>query len=797
MKIGENQIIDGRYHLLENLGEGTVGQAFRVWDSARQDEIILKFLHPDLVESAGGFNAISPLLASIANLHHPGLASVFDYRFVDGHVLLCQERIIGQPLRLCFETPSKHTALSDNTRSLIEQLIDTVAYASNHLPMLCLNANNVWLTDDGQIRVTDTGLKQLSPIGNTIHVARQHHNESYLAPDWHQVKQTADLTSQADQFALGILILELSQGQRVATTLLSDQWSHQAQNLPLDRFLARLTAPKSRDRFSNCSAAKASFNQAVSQPSILKTLSPRLPRTISSVMILSLFLVSGLVIIFLGLNSSRHNAIDKRLQLELDQTRQLQANNEGQLRTLLFDLADHSEILKGVLPNLPLSSSDEVNEAIWEASADLRSGHNELVIESIAEIRQKIFARQHFIQSLTDTLALLDQLTQLNHWHAQIAQDKAQGRPLSRADLNREIEYVRRHLNSGYFSRAHSAAKKAVTTHAAGRLAFTKQLLRSTRTKQQVFQELLRDQNLPMVQIHNKPAARLETATKALERAQFQKAVINLQIADRLYDRWIQEWQAIPPPSPNHRVNSLGMRLVKVDDLYASVWETRQYDFAIFSQQSGHDSRRLWRENHPNAGITHPVASVTRYDAQVFCQWLTKRERERQLISQGQVYRLPSDREWSHLAGLHHEVGQTPEQRSWSTSGRFPWGDEAIRTPQSGNYDTWPSANPSNSYFGYMDPWLRTAPVGQFPPNSLGLYDIGGNVWEWVSDNFNQLTDSKTVRGGGWRTFSLLNMRIQARRNTLNDNSETGFRIILTLDPSEGRDENTVANERP
>jgi formylglycine-generating enzyme required for sulfatase activity len=135
-------------------------------------------------------------------------------------------------------------------------------------------------------------------------------------------------------------------------------------------------------------------------------------------------------------------------------------------------------------------------------------------------------------------------------------------------------------------------------------------------------------------------------------------------------------------------------------------------------------------------GDTLPVEKVSWHDCIEFCKRLS--------IKDGRQYRLPTEAEWEAACRA-------------GTTTPFYFG-ETISTEQA-NFDG------TSAYGGGKSGMNRrqTTPIGQFPPNAWGLYDMHGNVWEWCLDWYavyppGELTDyqgpekgkMRVIRGGSW-----------------------------------------------
>ena len=160
-----------------------------------------------------------------------------------------------------------------------------------------------------------------------------------------------------------------------------------------------------------------------------------------------------------------------------------------------------------------------------------------------------------------------------------------------------------------------------------------------------------------------------------------------------------------------------------------------------------------------------PVVNVSWSDAKQYVAWLSQ-------VTQKQ-YRLLTEAEWEYAARA-------------GTVTRYFWGDD----PRGGN------ANCNGCGSKWDD--MQTAPVGSFKPNAFGLYDMVGNVWEWVEDSWHENYNGapadasawvsggdpnyRVIRGGSWRNETeLVRAAVRVDRN-INVRFDTlGFRVARTM----------------
>lgn len=152
----------------------------------------------------------------------------------------------------------------------------------------------------------------------------------------------------------------------------------------------------------------------------------------------------------------------------------------------------------------------------------------------------------------------------------------------------------------------------------------------------------------------------------------------------------------------------------------------------------------------------NPVVGVSWEDALAYCHWI------------GNKYnidgRLPTEAEWEFVA------------RRGGENLKFPTGAESLSNDDANLRDT-----------GGKDRWKYTAPIGSFGRDERGICDLAGNVWEWCydvhqgfSETTNQMSGSRTLRGGGYDGFAW-HCRVSKRLviPISNGMSNVGFRVVL------------------
>lgn len=168
---------------------------------------------------------------------------------------------------------------------------------------------------------------------------------------------------------------------------------------------------------------------------------------------------------------------------------------------------------------------------------------------------------------------------------------------------------------------------------------------------------------------------------------------------------------------------------VHIDSFYIDKYEVTNAKYKAFCEATGYRLPEFWNTDAFRCGDNYPdfpVVGINWYDAMRYAEWAGKR--------------LPTEAKWEYTA------------RGGLIDRDYPTGDTLGRIEEKKQPGTWIN---------------RIIEVGLFHPNGFGLHDMDGNVWEWVTDNYDEQYyinssqdnpqgpmegNNKVIRGGCWHS---------------------------------------------
>ncbi len=213
----------------------------------------------------------------------------------------------------------------------------------------------------------------------------------------------------------------------------------------------------------------------------------------------------------------------------------------------------------------------------------------------------------------------------------------------------------------------------------------------------------------------------------------------------------------------NDMKNGLGFspaHKVRVDSFYIDKYEVTNGDYLKYCQETGSKLPEFWNTDVFRSGVdylVYPVVGINYGDAQKYATWAGKR--------------LPTEAEWE-IAARGGLVGKD-----------FPNGNE------------WAKKRAMQDSTGWIN---LIEPVGNYEPNGYGLYDMSGNVWEWVADRHSETYyevseydnpkgldrgSNRVIRGGSWHSGKMCK-KVFYRKGLISNWSDfaVGFRCAKDLE---------------
>ncbi len=270
--------LDGRYHVLEKIAAGGMGEVFRAHDAVLAREVAVKVLHRSLSGDQGFVDRFRREARAAATLNHPNIVAVYDWGAVDGIYYMVMEYVHGRSVRDLMN--ANHRLAPAQAVDILRQTLLALEHAhAKGIVHRDLKPENILITSDGTVKLTDMGLARAFADAKNTRAGAVTGTVQYLAPE--QIRgEPADPRS--DLYSLGIVAFELLTGNLPYSgeTPMAIAYKHLSERVPapsgfaddvppdLDGFVASATDPDREMRPESAHAMRVD----------LESISPQLPR---------------------------------------------------------------------------------------------------------------------------------------------------------------------------------------------------------------------------------------------------------------------------------------------------------------------------------------------------------------------------------------------------------------------------------------------------------------------------------------------------------------------------------------
>ncbi len=750
-EIKPGDLLGERFEIIEQLGVGGMSVVYRARDKNHKTEVALKFMCPALLHDPVAVQLFINEAKIASSLAHPGIVKVYEVHQEQGLYFLQMELFKGINLRQWMEKNDRavQPLKLEQVNSLIQSVCRTLSYAHQSTIHRDLKPENIGIIDVNDTKLMDFGLAQILHQRQSTLFRESVSQISagtpyYMAPEI--LTHHGPIDGRADQYSIAVVAYELVNGDLPLG--LFSSLSKRRPDLPL-RFTQTIDQALSNhpeQRFPTIQDfANALEKGAQPEPFVRKIYrlayhAPTWTKKLATFLIaLSLVFPVGKLIHRQG--QQRSQAIQQAYQAQTlaeQQAYQIQQaidslNLEAKVlaRTMSIEATAHLNSEASAEPSKSpkwLSASNQWHAVMtachWIDPKTNSEGEWHELKALLAASRQRIESNQiedsQSLLTVFDTeskqiLTLIHNIRNIFELSDRIQRYSAIIEPQEVGITSTLIDDLSK-INSKRILNALVLQDESI--QAVFRSKKTSALEAYANAKQE-WEDLFSNQ-LPAPDLFF-----LYDVNKAYNRAadyfsagEWEKAFRLLNKTTITLKRWTmevvrgREHAASTWSKTKYRFEAKGMRFVRVNDIYWSIWEIRVMDFArwlSFNREISHLVLMELDLDPDQLGPTHPITGIDRQTANAIAQWTGYSMTEFARPRSG----LPTSTHWQNL-----------------------WKSESL--PGDYRFGIMPQPSPErmiilNDY--YLDPFLRANSylhqVGIGEESTHGLYDLTGNAWEW------------------------------------------------------------------
>jgi formylglycine-generating enzyme required for sulfatase activity/serine/threonine protein kinase len=623
--LASGKTLGDRYVIRRRIGYGENGAVFAALDLSWGKEIAIKVLRPELLLVPGTYARLDAAVRSVYELAHSGVVSVYGLTKLDGYTAIAMELLPERNLRalMAEAVPAPPGARRgglpmSHIIDIVQGICAALEYARKTTLHLNLKPDNVFVTDEGFVKLSDFGLDPILGPALQITSPTAREQRRYRAPEVARRAETgatgtAVIDERADEYSVAAIAHYLL----IAAAPYPDPSAFALRHMGLEKSLAQVLSKAlssdPRDRYATLDEFRAAFLRAT-----LKRTSKRVFMTVVGACGVAAALLSGTALLT-GMGNPVAPLIASVTALITGDDERGRANRE------VVDLQERVLALSSDLT----ATQNELRRDWLESRINVRAKAQAVEFAESPEQRAEADAR--YAETLQDNKRLI------------ALREIAMPEIFNSADtLNAYnlIGLANDHLTAGRYDEAR-------TVFARAEAVLTDKLRSYEQAEKIVAQQILASTNTPNGD-QNSAGARPDQMRR------------DLQSATQSRRQWAAAIQArmVTIPGGTYAmgdVNGIGgasegpVHTVLVPEFQLSAYEVTRSDYAACVGEGGCSPLVLADQTRGNV----PVTGLSWFDAQDYVLWLSDKT--------GEVYRLPSEAEWEYAA------------RS-ATDTVYPWG---------------------------------------------------------------------------------------------------------------------------
>jgi len=201
--------LDGRYHVVDRIAAGGMGEVYRATDAVLERQVALKVLHRSLAGDRGFVERFRREARAAANLNHPNIVAVYDWGAVDGIYYMVMEHVAGVSARELLN--AEGVLAPAQAADVLQQTLGALDHAHRQgIVHRDIKPENLMVTPEGVVKVTDFGLARAYADAQITEAGTVTGTVQYLSPEQLQGEPADPRT---DLYALGVVAYELLTGR--------------------------------------------------------------------------------------------------------------------------------------------------------------------------------------------------------------------------------------------------------------------------------------------------------------------------------------------------------------------------------------------------------------------------------------------------------------------------------------------------------------------------------------------------------------------------------------------------------